>query len=825
MSQQVNGNFQSMHHYGPTDTNSHHTKNLTSQQYYMSAQAAGDAQNEMITRLRVRIAVLEADLNHAAKEKDDAIKSSVIIARALGGIVNDSSRGTNHVDAVEAAELGELRLEVKRLRRENGVLWERIESRESGILTGANNATKLPEASYTSNREMKLSKERTSQVDPVITAAQKKVSVWDSPDASSSNTTLPVSHHESIHHPYIVDFDPHKGIPFPPLTPSVYPPSTLSNKDIGMTSLESLLGDSTPSSPITPQISDQIQTQERALAELTPTPPPRVLRTGFASAPTTVRGADYATWDHPEREAYYTRHRNHTRFEAPPNLSQGSAIWSSPQERFEEIQEQWSMTQGQGRGDPRMPEYFKYGIRFVPAASESENVFRTVRIGNLPRDVELREVVARVRGGRLYSVALLDTVKLEGSMTALVVFVEQADAEAYVDYAGGNGVMFSCGVDKEVEDGKVDEGVKASVTLIPTPTFPLSEFQRRNIFQENRTRMLSVRHFPKTASLRRLESDIAKTGRLGSLCEWYMDGDDTLWLEFAGIESAGVVFGLLRGRYEYRDLEVRFERDACEGKIEELRQPIKRKRPMFPRQELKEGRLRNESEGLEVEVEVEVVGSTLMVQRRRLAASRDQQVGIPRCVGDGLKGSSWADEANDDAVKMVDEDDERGRYNFHSERLEKPLEFRSRSADRESRPEASESTDSSTSTSTSPSPLESTSDVELGDGPTPTGPTRKIRILTAKEYLLEHPNSQTSTPSRGKLQPQALTLAIPTSSNPPYTNPDPSSPSPLSAESAEYSLHSYASEEESVGSGKGIQGKEAEDVEKEKMNPDEIALD
>ncbi|PQE12650.1 hypothetical protein CJF30_00002553 [Rutstroemia sp. NJR-2017a BBW] len=336
MSQQVNGNLQQAHGYGQTNAIPHHAKNLPSQQYHIG--------------LRIRVALLEAELAHAIKDKDDAIKSSVVIARALGGVVNDQSRGTKQIDDAAAAELGELRLEVKRLRSENGVLWGRIEARESGVFTGGNNATELPEASYTSrvlrNREVGLSKERTSQADLATTPSQKKVSVWDDPDTSSSNTIVPVSYHESTRHPYVVDFQPSEGIPAQP--PPVGDSSPSKYTDIGMCSLECLLGDnalSSPSSPTTPQITDQILSQEHALAELTNAPPPNILKTGFAPAPTTVRGADYAVWEYPEREAYYLRYRtinsNPTPNRiTPPDLSRGSAIWASPQERFEEMQGQ-----------------------------------------------------------------------------------------------------------------------------------------------------------------------------------------------------------------------------------------------------------------------------------------------------------------------------------------------------------------------------------------------------------------------------------------------------------------------------------------------------
>ncbi|PQE03948.1 T-complex 1 subunit beta protein [Rutstroemia sp. NJR-2017a BVV2] len=673
MSQQVNGSLQPVHGYGQMNANSHHANNLPSQQYHINTQVAGDTQNEMLIDLRIRVALLEAELAHAIKDKDEAIKSSLVIARALGGVVNDQSRGTKHIDDAAAAELGELRLEVKRLRSENGVLWGRIESRESGIRTGDNNATKLPGASYTSvvlqNREARLSKERTLQADLATTPLQKKVSVWDDPDTSSSDTVLPVSHHEPARHSYVVDFQRSEGIPSrPPFSVNDSSPSKYT--DIGICSLESLLGDnalSSPNSP-TPPITDQILSQEHALAELTNAPPPHILKTGFTPAPTTVHGPDYAVWDYPEREAYYLRYRTPNRI-TPPDLSRGSAIWSSPQERFEEIQGQWNMTQG--RGEPRLPEYFKYGIRYVPPP-ESDDDLRTVRIGNLPRGVELREVVARVRGGRVFVVRLLDTWGLDGGLTALVVFVNQADAEAYVEYAGANGIVFPN------EDGDEGEGVPATVSLIPTPTFPLNEFQRRNIFHENRTRILSIRHFPKQISLRRLESDIARTGRWGSLCEWYLDEDETLWLEFAGIESAGVVYGMLRGRLEYRDLEVRFERDACEGGMEELAGRVERRRPLFPRRVV-EGSLRDEGGEREVvDGDGDVVDSTLAVQRRRLAALRDQQVVIPGYMGEGLKSLSGGDEGIEGTGETVvgeSEDDVRGRPDFHSRRLENLLSF------------------------------------------------------------------------------------------------------------------------------------------------------
>ena len=85
-------------------------------------------------------------------------------------------------------------------------------------------------------------------------------------------------------------------------------------------------------------------------------------------------------------------------------------------------------------------------------------------LGNLPVVTEMRDVLARIRGGEVLSASLLDTVKITGSMSARVVFRYEASAKEYVLYAKQHPIVFGDG----------DEEQEAEVTLLNTPTYPPS---------------------------------------------------------------------------------------------------------------------------------------------------------------------------------------------------------------------------------------------------------------------------------------------------------------------------------------------------------------
>ncbi|KAI9644018.1 hypothetical protein NHQ30_007370 [Ciborinia camelliae] len=729
----------------------------TSMNHVKGQHPSADAQTELITNLKVRIAVLENDLAHATKDKDSAINSSVMIARALGNVANNPELSTRKLRGPDAEEVEELRLEVKRLRRENGVLWGRIESREAGhMITYDNSANavskgKKPLQVSDSDSDYPLAIKSRSK-HPIISAAIKKINGQDEPKHSHH----PVDFNEETQLPNIVNLerleDGSLAIPsgFPVLHST---PKRRNINDINTSTLDDVLGSDDDEEPEV-KIEDQLLYQERANANFINVPAPAVLKAGFEFSPEkALRGDDYANRGYANRNNYYARFNNRNvsngprSFEFPPDLSQGTTIWATPQERNEEID---SHMRASDPRDHKFPDYFRYGIVYVPKEGDRDTL-RGVHIGGLPKDIKLRDVLDRVRGGRIYSSALLNTMAISGSNSALVTFINQEDAEAYVKYAAAHPIIFGS------PDSAEENLAKATVTHIHTPTFPFSPAKLKTLFEFNRTRILTIRNFPHNISLRRLETDLSARNafRAESMLESYIDEEETLRMEFSSTDAAGSAFGMLSAMKGYREfrLDLQFEKDNCEGRLEELEKAVEKRKPMFPRSEngVRDDRRGSNGNGngdMGGNSKETVVDSVLVVQRKKLAALQKQHDVIPSFKGEGLKSSSWADEVIEESGDDAPRKDE---------------------------------------------------DVA------PVTPKRAPRIITGKQYLIElaatskEPTSSISTPNVPN--PLATIPATPSSNNstprprltisttslPKITSksPDPSS--------AEYSLHSFAS--------------------------------
>ncbi|KAF7878919.1 hypothetical protein EAF04_000122 [Stromatinia cepivora] len=642
--------------------------------HYGKGQLSADPQVDFITSLKIRIAVLENDLAHATKDKDEAIRSSIIIARVLGNVANNSELATKKLRDPNTEELDELRLEVKRLRGENGVLLGRL---EDGTL-------KVPGGF------------------PTLPSAPKKRNIND------FNTLDDV-----------------------------------------------LSSDEEEEADI--KIEDQILYQERANANFINIPTPAVLKSGFEFSPEkAVRGDNYANRGYINRDNYYTRFNNRNAptgprsFEFPPDLSEGTSIWATPQQRDDEINNHMRASDSR---EHKFPDYFRYGVVYVPKEADRDTL-RGVHIGGLPKDMELRDVLARVRGGRIYSSVLLDTMNISGSNSALVTFINQADAEAYVEYANAHPITFG------TPDSGDENVAKAIVTHLHTPTFPFSPGKLKAIFEFNRTRILTIRNFPQHISLRGLKSDLAgrNSFKANSLLEWYIDEEGTLRMEFASMDEAGSAFGLLSSSRCYKDfrLVLQFERDNCEGELEELEKEPEKRKPMFPRTEIG-------------------------VRGERRAS--DEVDGL----GDDTPGETFGRRTEEVTT-------------LNNNKCSKEID----------RPQVQHKYSSTESTSTL---IGAPFDAPRKDEDTaPITPKRGPRIITGKQWLLEitaakvsasqstsrstipnAPSSTPDTPTSNNSGPRPR-LTLSTTSLPPTITDKSSDPS-----SAEYSIHSFASSAISAG--------------------------
>ncbi|TAQ88119.1 hypothetical protein B7494_g3587 [Chlorociboria aeruginascens] len=682
--------------------NSHHPKNIytqapnhksisqnslasipTEQQQLINTLQVNIPLDDIITQLKIRIAVLENELAHVKKEKDETVKSSILIARALGGFVS----GKNEVNmSGDRDEVRDLQWENQKLKSENGVLWKIVKGRGGDksdalgkgkdVEREARNDIRHDLKQFAGPKEPLIEEKFAlssfrNQRHTSLNTTQEVAGIskqYNCPkDVAKSGPTQYVPKHQAVARSF------GSGSTTLPATPLMA--STSSNnsgddkpieqwqgrpeaRDVGIQDLDEILNDTFPapdnevSSRSVSEFTDidtAVEKQHQALATFQNFPAPNVISTGVDIS-RSRRGEDYAQGktspDHSRNghhhftpisiplgprnsERFFDKHLPQTSFPLPEDRSIGDALlWSSSEERqmrFDEHKRGELRGSGNHRGrDVHIPDVFIYGVQYRPALEDS-NLFRTVLISNLPKDIELRDVLARVRGGIVYSSILADTTSITGSMSALVIFVQEAHAEAYISYASDHPLHFGL------------SNTQATVTLIDTPTRPTGPRIRR-ILELEQSRKLMIPSFPQYYSLSRLQNELAcgNKYRAASLLELYIDEHQTLHLEFSSVSSASSAFGILSSREIYRYLGAHFVPDPCAGALEELELVLPPRRPIIPRT------LIDNSDTSENEILG--TGSSEGEGRKRLAALTNQKVEIPQFSGVNLKNSSWADE-------------------------------------------------------------------------------------------------------------------------------------------------------------------------------------
>ena len=210
-----------------------------------------------------------------------------------------------------------------------------------------------------------------------------------------------------------------------------------------------------------------------------------------------------------------------------------------------------------GANDLRHPDFFKYGLRFTPSNNQ-RNIYRTVTISGIPVNITMRMILDNVRGGAILEFKLLNTLKVTGSNTALIIFLHEHSALAYEEHAKRHPVMF---------DGSV-----AKVTVVPTPTWPIKPKLYQAVFNHQHSRCLEVHSFPRSISPSRLRKDIGHCEELDldHLIHMEMRKDGTLLLQFSSIDAAGWAYGMLSSFRAYRNCEPCFTPDPCSQPLETL---------------------------------------------------------------------------------------------------------------------------------------------------------------------------------------------------------------------------------------------------------------
>jgi hypothetical protein len=218
-----------------------------------------------------------------------------------------------------------------------------------------------------------------------------------------------------------------------------------------------------------------------------------------------------------------------------------------------------------GRGDRQYPEFFRYGVRFQPSPA-MPNTFQTLSFMNLPRSVTMQELMAKIRGGIVVSCQLLDTTSITGSFSARVRFLQESAALAYDDFSAANPIIL--------------HGRKARVSIVRTPTFPLSSPMLERIIQGGRTRCLEISNIPEAIAASRLLSDLKiPSVQTTGIEHMQMRKKRVLDLRFSSIWHAERAYAKLVTLRDYRGCGIAWAKDPCALPLTTMNKAAKADRP------------------------------------------------------------------------------------------------------------------------------------------------------------------------------------------------------------------------------------------------------
>ncbi len=203
-----------------------------------------------------------------------------------------------------------------------------------------------------------------------------------------------------------------------------------------------------------------------------------------------------------------------------------------------------------GREDVTFPDIFRYGIRYKPEPT-AQNVYRTVLIEGLPGTVTLENVLKGVCGGSVLSTKLCDTYSITGSCSALITFVSESAACQYKTFAAAHAIFIS--------------GIAVKVSLLSTPTWPMSIPMRKAVFEHQHSRCLEVTNLPRHIDLCALQLDLRICTAMDCDMIEYLGvrGNGILDIRFSSINAAGQAYGVFTSRAKYRPCNVQFSPDPC----------------------------------------------------------------------------------------------------------------------------------------------------------------------------------------------------------------------------------------------------------------------
>lgn len=196
------------------------------------------------------------------------------------------------------------------------------------------------------------------------------------------------------------------------------------------------------------------------------------------------------------------------------------------------------------------PDLLCYDIAYRPSPDDT-NSLRTVSVMNLPHDITMAELMKKIRGGRVIVARLLNTVSLSRNYSATVTFFSQTAAVAFVAFAATHPIFFRQN--------------RAYVTLLRSPTWPVSIAIRAAIHQHKLTRCLKIDNFPRNIGPNKLCRDLRFHKDIHSYAIESMKlfENNHLKIRFSSIYAAQKAFEFFVHSREYRSGRVKWDLDPC----------------------------------------------------------------------------------------------------------------------------------------------------------------------------------------------------------------------------------------------------------------------
>lgn len=199
-------------------------------------------------------------------------------------------------------------------------------------------------------------------------------------------------------------------------------------------------------------------------------------------------------------------------------------------------------------GQGRAPEFFRYGIRYIPRPID-HNVLRTVLINGLPDNTTALDLLQKVRGGLVLNAQLVQ-VPTKGK-AALITFLDESAATAYAGFAAKHPIKI--------------HSMTLRVRSLSTPTWPTPHSTLELVTNAKTTRCFEIPNMRKGATLSGVQEVLKFPGMTTNGLEYSrIRNETTLQLRFTSIQYAIQAYEM------YHACARRWLPDPCAQPVETL---------------------------------------------------------------------------------------------------------------------------------------------------------------------------------------------------------------------------------------------------------------